>query len=834
MKTFPKGLFLLPVVIVAAVSSPAAGPPADNPDAAEISLALRKLNVVGRVLYVAAHPDDENTAFLAWASRGRLLDAAYLSMNRGDGGQNLIGSETAELLGVIRTQELLAARRIDGARQFFTRAIDFGYSKSPEETLRIWDHEKVLSDVVRVFRTFRPDIVVTRFPTTGEGGHGHHTASAILAHEAFRAAADPARFPDQIAEGLAPWQPRRLLWNVFRFGETPRKEAPGQVSVDLGAYNPLLGRSYTEIAAEGRSMHKSQGFGSAERRGSWLNDFRPELGNPPQKDPFDGIDLTWGRIRGSAEVAAILKRISEHFDPADPSLSVPDLLEADRLLSAPASSAGLDTADPLVAGKRQEVLALVRACLGLWTEAIASEPDAVPGGEVKVTVMVLNRSAVPVRVESVKLAEATSAGGALAPDEPFRTTLTLRIPADRPADNPYWLDAPPEGGLYTVKDAALIGRPDNPPSFSAHVELAVAGTPVALDVPVFYRKTDPVRGEVYSSFLVAPAVTANLDEKVYAFASTGPKTVRVTLRSGMAGLSGTLRLVSDAGFRAEPESIPFSFAAKGESRTVTFAVTAPPAAATATLRAVATVNGAAVSRSLVLIDYPHIPPQTLFPPAEARLVRLDLVVPKQKVGYVMGPGDTVPEALRQVGYDVVLLSDEDLEGGDLSPFGAIVTGVRAYDTRPILTPVEDRLLQWVKGGGTLVVQYNTTGGLLTEHLGPYPLKLSHDRVTVEEAPVAFLLPKHPLLNTPNRITPADFEGWVQERGLYFPGSWDPRYETPISCHDPGETDKPGGLLYTRYGKGVFIYTGYAFFRQLPAGVPGAYRLFVNLLSAKGN
>ncbi|MGZ5428264.1 MAG: PIG-L family deacetylase [Thermoanaerobaculia bacterium] len=819
-------LTLLAGLAASAADAPAllAAAPAETPNAAEIRLALAKLNVVGGVLYVAAHPDDENTAFLAWASREKLVDAGYLSMTRGDGGQNLIGTESGELMGVLRTQELLAARRLDGAKQFFSRAIDFGYSKGPEETLRLWGKEQVLADTVRVIRTFRPDVIVTRVPATGEGGHGHHTASAILAEEAFKAAGDPSRFPEQL-DTVTPWQPKRLLWNVFRFGgDSPRKDVPGQISADLGAYNALLGRSYTEIAALSRSMHKSQGFGSAERRGTWLNDFKNIAGSPAEKDLFEGIDLSWKRIEGGEKIGLLLKGAEDSFDQRDPSAVVPTLVKTYALLSG--------AADPLLARKRRDIADAIRACLGLWVEAVASEPYAAPGASVKVATMILNRSSRPATLESVSVtyAAAPGGGGALAPNEPLRREISLTLPGDIDTTQPYWLRERPGKGLFTVTDPALVGLPENPPPLVARFTVRVDGIAIPFDAPVVFRRTDPVKGEMYRPFVITPPVTATFDEKVYAFGTEKPKKVRVTLTSS-AAVSGVLRLKTEAGFSASPAELPFAFTARGEEKQVAFTVTPPAGASAAALTAEAVVSGKIHSRGLVRVDYPHIPLQTLFPPAEAKVLRLDVKAPQAPVGYVMGSGDEVPDALRQMGYTVTLLSDDELENGDLSRYAAIVTGIRAYNTRPRLKVAEARLVDYVEKGGTLVAQYNTMGDLVTEQLGPYPFKLSRDRVTVEEAPVKFLNPASSLLVFPNRLTAADFDGWVQERGLYFPGTWDPRYETVIETHDPGESGKRGGLLFARHGKGAFVYTGYAFFRQLPAGVPGAYRFFVNLVSA---
>ncbi len=823
MKIAPRvlaaAILALPLRLFAAV-------PQEAMSAAEIRLALKKLKVVGSVLYVAAHPDDENPAFLAWGAKGRLLSTAYLAITRGDGGQNLIGGEAAELLGLIRTEELLAARQIDGARQFFTRAIDFGYSKSPEETLAIWDREKVLSDVVRVIRTFRPDVVVNRFPTTGEGGHGHHTASAILSVEAFDAAGDPNRFPEQIAEGLAPWRPRRLFFNAFRFrADQPRTPLPGSVSADLGAYNTLLGRSYTEIAAQARTMHKSQGFGSAERRGAFLNDFAPLKGDTGGNDLFNGIDLTWKRVPGGETVAPLLEEAERTFREDDPAASLPLLLKSWERLTALPASHERDV-------KRAELLEVIRSAAGIWVEAVAAEPSATPGAAAKVATMILNRSAFPMKLESVEVthAGAPAAGGELKFNEPLRADVLMKIPDRQPLTNPYWLTKPPTKGLYTVEDPSLIGEPEAPPPFVARFRVKAAGQALVFTTPVVYRRTDPVRGEVYIPFDVVPPVTANFDEKIYAFAGAAPKSVTVSLRS-FAPASGTLRIALAGEGSVEPAEVPFSFAARDEERAVTVTVTPPVKPSTATLKAEVSTGGRSWDRSLVRVDYSHIPRQTLLPPAEAKLLRLDLKTSPCEVGYIMGSGDSIPEALRQIGYRVTLLTDEDLETSDLSRFGTIVAGIRAFNTRPRLKPLRAKLAAYVEKGGTFVVQYATTGELVTEEIGPYPFKISRGRVTVEEAPVTFDDPRSPLLNVPNKLGPADFDGWIQERGLYFAGTWDPKYLTPLSMSDPGETPKAGSLLFARHGKGAFVYTGLAFFRQLPAGVPGAYRLFVNLIEA---
>jgi LmbE family N-acetylglucosaminyl deacetylase len=807
--------------------------------ASELQLALKKLNVLGSALYVAAHPDDENTAMLSWLESERLYRTGYLSLTRGDGGQNLIGDEKGPLLGVIRTQELLEAREIDNAEQFFTRAIDFGYSKTPDETLSVWKREAVLADVVWVIRRFRPDVIVTRFPTTGEGGHGHHTASAILAAEAFRAAADPTRFPEQLRH-VQPWQPRRIFWNRFSWQPIdPKSEVVAKdIRVDLGAYNPLLGRSYTEIAAESRSEHKSQGFGSAERRGTVINYFNQSQGDPATRDLFEGIDTGWSRVNGSEQVATILQRAWATFDPTAPAKSLPLLLDAHAELQRLAAG----SANPWIAVKQRELLDVIRDAAGLSIDVSAADSVVTPGGEIAVNVSVVNRSDYPFTLATVAspYARPSKAPGVrLENNQPVRTELTIGVPNDVVISQPYWLRDDPSIGMFDVADPTLIGLPENPPALPITVSLTDPQMhTVIFTVPAVRRTVDPVAGEQIKTVDVVPPVTINLGESVVVFPDQKPKDIVLKVRSAIAAAKGTLRLTAPAGWRVAPASAPIALATKDAEADLRFTVTPPNAPSTARLSAeVELEDGRKSSRQLVEIDYPHIEPQRVFPAATARLVRVDLQRRGDRIGYIMGPGDEVPESLRQAGYDVTLLTDADLDRADFSRFDAIMAGVRAYNTRERLRVAHERLMNYVTDGGTYVVQYNTASGFTNDPLvvpnpGPHPFQISRDRVAVETAPVEILAPAHPILTAPNRITAADFEGWVQERGLYFPNQWDAKYDTLLSTRDPGEDPKAGSLLVTRHGKGVFVYTALSFFRQLPAGVPGAYRLFVNLVSAR--
>ena len=809
--------------------------------ASELQLALRKLGVVGSALYVAAHPDDENTAMLAWLANERLVRATYLSVTRGDGGQNLIGEEKGPLLGVIRTQELLAARRIDRAEQAFTRAIDFGYTKNPKETLEIWEHEQVVGDLVWVIRKYQPDVIITRFPTTGEGGHGQHTASAIVAEEAFKAANDASRFTEQLRY-VNVWQPKRLVYNRISWRGPLDPNDPtlkGAVRVDLGSYNPLLGRAYTEIAAESRSEHKSQGFGSAERRGSVLNYFQPLLGEPATNDLFDGVNTTWSRYPGGEAVGAVLKQAADSFDHNKPAESIPLLLQAlDLLDRLGATEAWAPRANPWIEVKRRELLEAIRDCAGIAIDVAASASHVIAGGEIPVSVTVVNRSDYPFRlstVASMYTNPGKAPGVKLENNKPVKTDVTIKVPADFDYAQPYWLAEGPTKGMYNVERQELRGLPENPPALPLTVTLEDDRMhSLHFTVPVIYRWTDAVRGEQTRNVDVVPEVTANLGSGVYVFPDTKPRPMTVWLRS-FGAKNASVRLILPHGWKAEPISTAVTFEGAGDEKRVSFTVT-PPAAESIDKHVMAEVElagGKQIRLGISNLDYAHFPPQRVFGDSAAKLVRTDIVKKGERIGYIMGAGDEVPGFLRQIGYAVDLLSDDDLDRGDFARYDAIVTGVRAYNTRKRLELAQAKLLKYVENGGTLVVQYNSLfpQRLVVANPAPFPLKISDERVTVEEAPVKVLDAKHPLLNVPNKIKPADFNDWVQERGLYFPNEWDPKYSTVLATADPGETDK-AGILYTKLGKGTFVYTSYAWFRQLPAGVPGAMKLFTNLVSAR--
>lgn len=795
-------------------------------NAAEIQLMLHKLNVLGSALYVAAHPDDENTRLIAYLANEKLYNTAYLSATRGDGGQNLVGPEIRELLGLIRTQELLAARRTDGGRQFFSRANDFGYSKNPDETFNIWDRQKVFSDFVRVFRKFKPDVVITRFPVDGGGGHGHHTASAILAGEAFAAAGDKGVFPD-LANEFGTWQPKRLLFNThpYFFGGLDKMDTSRYITEDLGLYNPLLGKSYPEIAALSRSMHKSQGFGSSGTRGSLIEYFEHIDGDKPSKNMFDGIDTSWNRVKGGDKVAEHVENAIYNFDPTNPALIVGDLVKAHSALDRIKDEHWRTI-------KQEEIRVIIKACLGLYLEVKANDYAYTPGDSINLGIEAINRSSVDVILASIAIdrLETFSLNQPLQDNSPFNSDKHYVLPDDLEYSQPYWFKNEGTLGMYAVNDRNLIGTPENKPALNAVFTIQIDGVNLDYDIPIVYKRTDPVDGEVYRPLEITPPVFANISEKVYVFGSDLGKKVDVTVKSGKSDVVGNLKLNLPEGWSYSPNSFDFDMKLKGEERSFSFEVSPPKGQSVGQVKAIATVGSKSYDQSIVRIEYDHIPVQTMFVKSAARIAKIDLKRRGQEVGYIMGAGDEIPASLRQIGYNVWEMSDDEITDENLKKLDAVIVGIRAYNTRDRMKFHQSKLMEYVKNGGTMIVQYNTSHRLNTEELGPYPFQLSRDRVAVEEAQVRILNKAHPLMNMPNKITEEDFEGWVQERGLYFPNQWDDKYEALLSSNDPGESEKNGGLLVGQYGKGYYIYSGYSWFRELPAGVPGAFRIFTNMIS----
>jgi len=819
------------ILTVAGTAHSADAPPSLPPEqmnAGQIQLALQKLNVLGRVLYIAAHPDDENTNLMAFWSNGSLYDAAYLSVTRGDGGQNILGPELGERLGVIRTEELLDARRIDHARQFFTRALDFGFSKTADETLHIWDHDKILADVVWVIRNFRPDVIVTRFSPEDEKTHGHHTASAILATEAFSAAADPNRFPDQLAF-VKPWQATRLVWNTSPFFFTNRNlpfDPTGLTVLEAGGYNPLLGKAYTEIAAASISMHKSQGVGGLPRRGARKEYFKPLKGQPMTSSLFEGVDTSWSRVANSESVATEIGQITSKFDPADPAASVSELLKLRKAMS------GIQD-ESWIAEKKADLDKIIAACLGLHVEASTATETFTPGQTAAIKLEAINRSNIPVTLQEVRFpntGDSNKIDATLPTNELVTEDLSCRIPDDAPYSQPYWLRKPRTLGTFSVDDQKLIGLPENPPALPVEVVLQVNGQELRYIVDAQYRTADAIAGELPRPLVISPPAFVNVLDSVFVFPTNQPKSVSVRITAAAGPVKGEVKLAAPQGWEVSPSSIPVALKAANAEMMATFSVKPPNQNSEGTLRAIVSIDGRDYSLERVRISYPHIGVQTLMPPAEAKLVRADIRKKGEHIGYIPGAGDDVPESLRQIGYSVKMLSEPEITAKNLAQFSAVVLGIRAYNTQDRISSWLPELFAYVKDGGIAVAQYNTLADLKTNELGPYPLEISRDRVTDENAAVRVLAPNNPLMKIPNKITPKDFDGWVQERGLYFPDKWDPAWTPILSCNDPNEKPLDGGLLVAKSGKGFFIYTSYSWFRQLPAGVPGAYRLFANMLS----
>lgn len=785
-------------------------------NAAEIKQGLQSLEVTGSVLYVAAHPDDENTRLLSYLAKEKKVRTGYLSLTRGDGGQNLIGNEQAELLGLIRTQELLAARRTDGAEQFFTRANDFGFSKNSAESFKIWNKSAVLSDVVWVIRKFQPDVIITRFPEDSRAGHGHHSGSAVLAREAFAAAADPKQFPEQLVF-VKPWKAKRILWNTFNFGGN-NTTAEDQLRIDVGGYNALLGKSYGEIAAESRSNHRSQGFGSARQRGGSVEYFIPVAGDPAVKDIFEGVDFTINRIPESGAIQKLLAEINSEYDAADPSKSIVKLLKLKNLVKGKNF-------------KHQLLDDLILASAGIWLEMQATSSMYAVGVPVPVKVQAITRlkADFPYAISIEELNTKSSfelKPNQLISQDKLLSTMNAQI------THPYWLEKPHGQGIFNVDSLSKIGLAENPLGLSGLFKIKIGNDVVERRLPLVYKYTDQVRGELYQPIVLAPPVTATLAEKAFVFNGFDPKLIAVSLRSFKDEASGILQIKAPTGWKISPEKIDFRLAKKSDEQTVTFTVTPAGNVKHGELVLKVVVDGKDYQHGLRVIDYEHIPVQTLFPIASAKLESVDLKLAGKRIGYIAGAGDLIPESLKQIGYDVVTLSNTQVLNADLTEFDAIVTGVRLYNVNEQVKNMQPKLLKYVENGGVLMVQYNVSSPLRIDQIGPYPFRLSRDRVTEEDAKVTILAPNDPALNYPNKITEKDFDGWIQERGLYFVVDADQKYTSLLSMNDEGESAKKGSMIVTDYGRGRFVYSGISFFRQLPAGVPGAFRLFVNLISNK--
>ncbi len=795
---------------------------------------IQKLNFLGSALYVAAHPDDENTRLIAYLANNVKARTAYLSLTRGDGGQNLIGSEIRELLGVIRTQELLAARGVDGGEQRFSRANDFGYSKHPDETLAIWNKDKVLSDVVWAIRTFKPDVIINRFNHRTPGTtHGHHTSSAMLSVEAFDLAGDKTKYPEQL-KYTDTWNPNRLFFNTswWFYGSREKFAKADQsklLNFDVGVYYPLKGVSNNELASMASSQHLCQGFGRVTTRGGQTEYVEFLKGDFPKdkKDLFSGINTTWNRVAGGGEIGTILYDVEKNFNFTNPSIHLPKLLKAYALIEKLK-----DNHWKII--KTKQIKEIIEACAGLYLEASAKLSSVTPNSSVKVDIEALNRSSISMGITSVewlpsnkKITKTLD----LAPNKKQTFTETLSV-GNLKYSAPYWLASEWNLGMYTVNDQRLIGDPETKRPVQIQFNLVIENVPISFTKNVVRRYSQRDKGEIYEPFEVLPKVTTKLKDKVLIFSDKKAKKIGVEVRSGAMNTKGSVSLKAPKGWSVSPKSINFNIEQKGDKRVVDFMVTPSKNQSDGYIQAIASVNGTSFEKELVEINYSHIPKQSILLPSKAKVVRLDIKKEGKSIGYIQGSGDAVPESLRQIGYTVTEISPENINETTLTSFDAVVIGIRAYNTKKELQFKQKHILEYVKNGGNVIVQYNTNRRVDVK--APYDLQLSRDRVTDEFAKITMLAKQHSILNYPNKITTTDFENWVQERGLYFPNKWSSEYTPILSMNDKGESAKKGSLLVAKYGKGNYIYTGLSFFRELPAGVPGAYKLFANLLSVKEN
>ncbi len=798
---------------------------------AEIYEELEKFNFLGSALYIAAHPDDENTTLISYLSNGLHARTAYLSLTRGDGGQNLIGTEIRELLGVIRSQELQMARATDGGQQFFTRANDFGYSKHPDETLEIWNKDQVFADLVYTIRAFRPDIIINRFDHRTPGKtHGHHTSSAMLSVEAFDKTNDPTIFPEQLSQ-VEPWQVTRQFFNTswWFYGSREKfakADKSNLIGMDVGVYYPTLGISNNEISAFARSKHRSQGFGSAGRRGSSQEYIELINGDMPtnKENIFEGVNTSWSRVKGGARIKNIMSEVLENFNFKDPSQSLPMLLEIHDAMKS--------VQDPHWKSIKQEHLEeIIVQCAGMHIEAVTDVQQGARGDSLELQLEVTNRSNLFAKVNQVSInGNALGVSDTLASQEQKKWFKPLPIAKDMPFSNPYWLEKQWPMGTYVVDKMEDRIKPQSRAPYTAAFDLEIEGRKMTIHKDVQYKYVDPAIGEIRKPFVVIPDATITFDKEMYLVAKESRTTVEVKVRAGKDKVDGTLSIKAPKGWRVNPPNHKVSIPSRGIEQTVSFELVAPNKQSTGDILAQMTIDGVVNDKTLINIDYEHIPLQTILLPAKSKVVKVPLETGGTNIGYIMGAGDKMPESLSNVGYDVELLDHESIANTDLSSYDAIVIGIRAYNTLKSLKLYNNHLYEYAEKGGTLVVQYNTSRRLNFDDLAPYPIKLSRKRVTDEYAPITVVNENHKVVNYPNKISSEDFDDWVQERGLYFAEEWDDAYETIISCHDKGEEPLEGSLLVAPHGDGYFVYTSISWFRQLPAGVTGAYRLFSNILA----
>lgn len=805
-----------------------------KPTSVEIYHQIQKLNFLGSVLYVAAHPDDENTRLISYLSNDKKARTGYLSLTRGDGGQNLIGTELRELLGVIRTQELIEARKIDGGEQFFSRANDFGFSKNPTETLEIWDKNQVLSDVVWAIRKFQPDVIINRFDHRSPGTtHGHHTASAMLSLEAFDLVNDKSIYPEQL-KYVSTWQPKRVFFNTswWFYGSKEKFEKADkstQTKLNIGTYYQSLGKSNQEIAALSRSCHQSQGFGNTGTRGEedeYLEFLKGEKLND-NTNLFEGIDTSWNRVQGGKVIGDILNGVEKNFDFKNPSASIPELVKAYSLIQNLSDKHWKEV-------KTEEIKKIIAACAGLYFEAVADVQEITPNSPLKIKLEVINRSSIPMKLNGIGAIPTYETKEKkiidLKNNVPFTETTSLNLNNTIDYTNAYWLNQVGTDGMYRVDEQEKIGLPDVIRQVTVGFWIEILGVEIPFDRKVVYKYNDDVKGEVYQPLDIVPVATSTIAEKVYIFNNDRSKTVTVKVKAGKDKIAGNVKLQLPENWSVSPTEIPFSLDRKGEEVLAIFNVSPSREISEIEIKSIVTIDNQVFDKQKIDINYPHIYKQMVLKPAVAKAIRLKIKTKNEKIAYIMGAGDEIPKSLQQMGYEVEIIKPEAISAEKLSPFDVVITGIRAYNVVNALAYKQKTLLDFVKNGKTMIVQYNTLDDLVSKEMAPFPLKISRDRVTEEDAEVRFLAPNHPVLNYPNKITVDDFKGWKQEQGLYYPSEWDNAFTPILSANDTGEKPKDGALLIAKYGKGNYIYTGLSFFRELPEGVSGAFRLMANMIA----
>lgn len=804
-----------------------------KPSSVELYSQIQKLNFLGSVLYIAAHPDDENTRLIAYLSNDVKARTGYLSLTRGDGGQNLIGPELREQLGVIRTQELIEARKIDGGEQFFSRANDFGFSKNPNETLEIWDKEQVLSDMIWTIRNFQPDVIINRFDHRSPGTtHGHHTASAMLSFEAFDKVNDPSIYSNQL-KYTTTWQPKRLFFNTswWFYGSREKFEAAdksSQSKLQIGTYYQSIGKSNQEIAALSRSRHQSQGFGSTGTRGEEDEFLEFLKGDAPKNKSnlFDGIDTSWNRVKGGKAIGDLLANVDKNFNFKNPAASIPELVKAYQLIENLEDKHWKDI-------KSDEIKKIIYGCAGLYLEATTDVQDATPGSTIKVKIEATNRSDIKINLNTITTVPTSMSIQSVTPLENNKSitkTIELQIPTDEEFTNAYWLNENGTVGMYKVNDQKNIGKPDVIRHVKATFMIEINGITIPFERNIVYKYNDDVKGEVYQPLDIVPAVTSSFAEKVYIFNNDRDKIITVKVKAGKDNSNGTVKLQVAQGWQVKPEQIPFTIEKKGQEIMAVFTLSPSKEASEIDVKSIVTVDGQTFDKTKIDINYPHIFKQMVLKTAEAKAIRLNIKTKNEKIAYIMGAGDEIPKSLTQMGYTVEILKPEEITTERLANFDVVMTGIRAYNVVDKLAFKQKILFDFVKNGKTMIVQYNTAGDFVTNEIAPFPLKISRDRVTEEDAEVRFLAPNHPVLNYPNKINSEDFKGWKQEQGLYYPNEWDKAFTPILSANDKGETPKNGALLIAKYGKGNYVYSGLSFFRELPEGVSGAFRLLANIIA----